>query len=244
MTGDMAERRLNPRSEVRVPLEVRPLGQHKGTTQVIESVNLSPRGVYFVSRVAFDVGEPLQIIFRMPEEVSKHPSEEWKCWARVVGAWQLDRQTGDVGINAVFLCYERLSKVPDGERDSVPHLPHDTLRTRNTSDPSRKMMEFERRRAPRVPLRSKVQITTVNTEIDAESIDVSLEGLLARADRTLAPGTRVQVKMLVPLSTNPIVRFGRIAWADGKERMGIQLDPADTTGRPLEEIVLGFADVP
>ena len=238
------ERRLTPRRKIKVPLIVQPLDGRKGPPQMVDSINISARGVCFVSRVSFEPGDSLQISLHMPERISKRPPEEWKCLARVVFARPLRGETGGIGIGATFLYYERVSKASDEKQDSISRAESNHSDHVKATDPFRRLLEIERRRFPRIELRSKIQITSGDADIEGETIDVSLEGLLARADRILAPGTRVRVKVSVPSSPDSIVRLGNIVWADGKEQMGIKLDQLGVGGRQLEELFLGLGQMP
>jgi hypothetical protein len=78
------ERRFTPRYPLKIPLTIQMLGAGQAATQSAESANISFRGVYFASAFRFEVGTPLQIAFRMPEEVSGRVSQEWNCRGRVV----------------------------------------------------------------------------------------------------------------------------------------------------------------
>jgi|ERR1700676_1861999 hypothetical protein len=78
------ERRFTPRYPLKIPLTIQLLGTAQAAAQSAETSNISFRGVYFVSKCRFEVGAPLQIALRMPEEVSGRVSQEWNCRGRVV----------------------------------------------------------------------------------------------------------------------------------------------------------------
>jgi DNA-binding response OmpR family regulator len=101
------------------------------------------------------------------------------------------------------------------------------------------VVEHERRRFRRVPLRSKVTITAGHEDIDGETIDVSLNGLLVSADKTFPPGTRAHVSLCLSPGTSPVMGSGSIMRIVGKSQMGIQLDrlSASDSSR-LEEFLL------
>jgi len=86
------------------------------------------------------------------------------------------------------------------------------------------IIEHERRRFRRVPLRSKVRLTSGHVDLEGETIDVSLNGLLVRADETFPPGTRAKVSLYLSPGTQPVVCSGSIMRIVGKSQMGIQLD--------------------
>jgi hypothetical protein len=121
------ERRIAPRKECTVPLRFRvakgvdslaretagvsartPFGTIEG-----ESVNLSERGIYFRSRQRVNVGEPLEMYFTIPRELTGRGAEQVRCSARVVHVEpQADRQ-GLVGVGAAVERFEPMSSARD-----------------------------------------------------------------------------------------------------------------------------------
>ena len=121
------ERRIAPRKECTVPLRFRvaksvdslaretagasartPFGTIEG-----ESVNLSERGIYFRSRQRVNVGEPLEMYFTIPRELTGRSAEQVRCSARVVHVEpQADRQ-GLVGVGAAVERFEPMSSARD-----------------------------------------------------------------------------------------------------------------------------------
>jgi hypothetical protein len=121
------ERRIAPRKECTVPLRFRvaksvdslaretagasartPFGTIEG-----ESVNLSERGIYFRSRQRVNVGEPLEMYFTIPRELTGRSTEQVRCSARVVHVEpQADRQ-GLVGVGAAVERFEPMSSARD-----------------------------------------------------------------------------------------------------------------------------------
>ena len=122
------ERRISPRKECIVPLRFRvtkaadqlrqrstcrlsartPFGTIEG-----ESVNLSERGIYFRSRHRVSVGEPLEMYFTIPRELTGRSAEQVRCSARVVHVEpQADRQ-GLVGVGAAVERFEPMSSARD-----------------------------------------------------------------------------------------------------------------------------------
>jgi hypothetical protein len=97
------ERRISPRKDCAVPLRFRILqagtpvaplepsltrGKPVVTVQrgILEgeAVNLSERGIFFLSRETVSVGAPIEIYFRLPRELTGRSAEEVRCSARVV----------------------------------------------------------------------------------------------------------------------------------------------------------------
>jgi CheY-like chemotaxis protein len=104
------------------------------------------------------------------------------------------------------------------------------------------IMEHERRRFRRVPIRSKVRLTSGEVDWEGETIDVSLNGLLVKADHIVPPGTRAQVSLYLSPGVKPIVGSGSIMRVIGKNQMGIQLDGLSTLEtQRLEQFLLPIA---
>jgi DNA-binding response OmpR family regulator len=84
-------------------------------------------------------------------------------------------------------------------------------------------MEHERRKIRRVPLQSKVWLQNGRQEIEGETINVSMEGVLVRAPRTFPVGSSVDIRMDLPKSARPIVGAGSVVRLPGGNQMGIHL---------------------
>ncbi|MBZ5695273.1 MAG: PilZ domain-containing protein [Acidobacteriia bacterium] len=121
------ERRTSPRKVCAVPLryrvasnghtaqasknaESRPPGTPKGSAYAAtlegEALNLSERGVYFTSREKLDVGEPLELYFTLPRELTGRSPEQVRCSARVVHVDEPADSQGTRGIGATVERFE------------------------------------------------------------------------------------------------------------------------------------------
>lgn len=60
------------------------------------------------------------------------------------------------------------------------------------------MIEHERRRVRRIPVRQKVKIRFGAEDLEGETVDISLSGMLVKAHRTFPPGTSVQLSCIYP----------------------------------------------
>lgn len=78
------DRRENQRFDVRVPLRFQPLVNPPAGNLRAESINLSPRGIYFASDYPLRVGAQIEMHMRMPREVSGQPKDDVHCTGRVV----------------------------------------------------------------------------------------------------------------------------------------------------------------
>jgi CheY-like chemotaxis protein len=84
-------------------------------------------------------------------------------------------------------------------------------------------IEQVQRRSRRVPLRSKVRLQFCGQEFEAETIDVSMEGLLITTPRIIPLGSSVGVRLHLAKSMSPILGVGSVVRLYGKNQMGIHL---------------------
>jgi two-component system chemotaxis response regulator CheY len=85
-------------------------------------------------------------------------------------------------------------------------------------------MEHERRRTRRVPIRSRVRLMFGEEELEGETIDVSMSGLLVRAPRIVSVGSSLRMSLQLSQRMRPIVAAGSVVRIKGGSQMGIQLD--------------------
>jgi DNA-binding response OmpR family regulator len=100
-------------------------------------------------------------------------------------------------------------------------------------------MDQERRQTRRVPFQSKVRLRFGFEEILCETIDVSLDGILVKARRTIPAGSAVHVSVELTRRMKPVVGAGSIVRILGGNQMGIHLDrlPVGESER-LQEFLL------
>lgn len=85
-------------------------------------------------------------------------------------------------------------------------------------------VEQEKRRFRRVPLQLKMKLAYESQEFEAETINVSLNGVLVRADAGIPTGSRVGASIQLTGDPKPIECQGTIMRALGANRVGILLD--------------------
>jgi hypothetical protein len=101
-----AERRMNQRFKIRLPMTVRwTSGSAVGEAKT-ESTNVSSRGVFFVLPKGVKPGSPVEILLTLPHEITLAGPVRVRCLGRV--ARSTDDQTGRVGIVAEIERYEFL----------------------------------------------------------------------------------------------------------------------------------------
>ena len=84
-------------------------------------------------------------------------------------------------------------------------------------------MEHERRRTRRIPIQSKVRFKVGEEEMEGETIDVSMSGLLVRAPRIAPVGSSLRMSLQLSQRMKPIVAAGSVVRILGGNQMGIQL---------------------
>jgi DNA-binding response OmpR family regulator len=84
-------------------------------------------------------------------------------------------------------------------------------------------MENGLRRTRRVDLKSKVNLRFRGQEIEGETINLSLEGMLIRTPRMVPIGSSVEVSLQLGKVERPILGVGSVVRMHGREEMGIHL---------------------
>ena len=79
------------------------------------------------------------------------------------------------------------------------------------------------RRTRRVTLHSKVMLRYRGQEIEGETVDVSMEGMLIKAPRMVPIGSSVDVSLQLSQTMSPIVGVGSVVRLDGSDKIGVQL---------------------
>jgi Tfp pilus assembly protein PilZ len=102
-----AERRISRRHSLKTALRVR-VWKAGATEQRAESQNLSDRGTFFATDTPLDIGSAVEILLKMPEEISGKPTTEWRCTGHVVRLEPVDSPRGKMGVGVQFDCYEIL----------------------------------------------------------------------------------------------------------------------------------------
>ena len=103
------------------------------------------------------------------------------------------------------------------------YKPVDKERLQRLVRATQAFIEIGLRRTRRVPLKSKVSIKFRGQEIEGETINLSLEGMLIRTPRMLPIGSSVDVSLRLSHATEPVVAAGSVVRLHGLEQMGIHL---------------------
>jgi hypothetical protein len=102
-----SERRVSRRLQLKTALRVR-MWKSGSTERNVESENLSERGTFFATDAPLAVGSAVEILVRMPEEITGKPATEWRCTGHVVRLEPVETPQGKFGVGVQFDCYEIL----------------------------------------------------------------------------------------------------------------------------------------
>jgi hypothetical protein len=108
-----SERRVSCRLQFKTALRVR-VCKSGPTEYRAESENLSEGGAFFASDSPPAIGSAVEILLKMPEEITGKPAIEWRCTGRVVRLEPLDVSRGKLGVAVQFDCYEILRSAKNG----------------------------------------------------------------------------------------------------------------------------------
>jgi PilZ domain len=101
----LRDRRIEQRHKVKTTLRVRvwKSGQPEKRGQ---SVNLSQRGIFFVTDSVLGKDDIVEILLQMPKEITGEPTTEWRCTGHVVRVEPVVSPKGRVGVGVQFYCYD------------------------------------------------------------------------------------------------------------------------------------------
>lgn len=102
------ERRFTPRHKLQIPLTVQPLAGSDAPALSTHSTDVSIRGIYFATELSLEIGTPVQVLLRMPEEITGRASPKWSCTGRVVRVDREHESEGKRGIGVEIHCYDVL----------------------------------------------------------------------------------------------------------------------------------------
>lgn len=107
------DRRFAKRHDIETALRVR-VWKSGLPEERAQSLNLSPYGIFFATNSRFSEGEVVEILLKMPQEITGEPATEWRCTGHVVRVERADFPRGKFGVGVQFYCYEasRPSHVP------------------------------------------------------------------------------------------------------------------------------------
>ncbi len=99
------ERRRSERCNLGIRLSVSVLNS-TAPEQRTESLNVSAGGMYFATNLPLRRGTGVQLLFKMPEEITHMPTTDWVCMGHVVHVKPVSAPNGWLGVGVQFDCYE------------------------------------------------------------------------------------------------------------------------------------------
>jgi hypothetical protein len=107
-----SERRISRRLQFKTAMRVR-VWKSGPTERRAESENLSETGAFFATEEPVAIGSAVEILLKMPKEITGKPTTEWRCTGRVVRLEPVDSPRGKFGVGVQFDCYEILRSKKD-----------------------------------------------------------------------------------------------------------------------------------
>jgi DNA-binding response OmpR family regulator len=108
---------------------------------------------------------------------------------------------------------------------------------------TRGAIKHEQRRFRRVRHRALVRLTSDKMEVQGETVDISLNGMLVEAARCVPSGSMVEVNLQLSPGNKPIVGPGMVKRTMGENQMGIEFSPLNKTeSSRLQEFLLPLID--
>jgi len=104
------ERRIAERFGLKIPLRLR-IAKPAPLERIVESLNVSTRGISFATDLPLCKGMPVHLAFEMPEEVTHKPASEWRCTGHVVHVQPKSSPQDATYVGVGFDCYEVLQPV-------------------------------------------------------------------------------------------------------------------------------------
>lgn len=101
------DRRNSRRIQFKTALRLR-VWKSGSTERRLESENLSEHGTLFSSDSPMAIGTAVEILLKMPEEITGKPTTEWCCTGHVVRLQPVDAFRSQLGVGVQFDCYEIL----------------------------------------------------------------------------------------------------------------------------------------
>ena len=119
------------------------------------------------------------------------------------------------------------------------YKPIDKERLLKLVQATQSLTEQRQRRTRRVPIQSAVRLNFGGEEVEGETVNLSLCGLLVRSPKIAPVGSALRMTLQLSRRLRPLVTSGSVVRILGGSQMGIQLDPLnDSDSERLQEFLL------
>src|SRR5271168_4365258 len=102
-----SDRRITPRFRLHTPLSFHRMEALSEGEQHAKAINISTRGVYFVTNLVLRVGEAVELLLQIPKRVTGAKSSSRRFTGRVTHVELENMPLGLSGIGVQLLYYER-----------------------------------------------------------------------------------------------------------------------------------------
>jgi PilZ domain len=99
------DRRFVARYTLKIPLRFR-IRKSAIPEQRAETQDLSERGVFFATKSPMSVGTAIELLFKMPQEITGKKTTEWRCTGHVVRVVPQTLPDQNLGVGVEFDFYE------------------------------------------------------------------------------------------------------------------------------------------
>jgi len=99
-----SERRFSRRLQFKTAMRVR-VWKSGPTERRAEAETLSENGTFFATEEPGAIGSAVEILLKMPREITGKPTTEWRCTGRVVRLEPVDSPRSKFGVGVQFDCY-------------------------------------------------------------------------------------------------------------------------------------------
>lgn len=99
------DRRITTRHVLKTPIRFR-IRKSSMPEQRAETENVSERGVFFATKSPISVGNAVDLLLKMPEEITGQKTTEWRCTGHVVRVVPQSFPEQNLGVGVEFDFYE------------------------------------------------------------------------------------------------------------------------------------------
>ena len=99
------DRRVVTRHAVKAPVKVR-LWKSATPEFAGQSQDISEQGMFLATDLRMGIGTVVEVVLKMPQEITGEPETEWRCTGHVVRVAQVESEVGTEGVGVQFDCYQ------------------------------------------------------------------------------------------------------------------------------------------
>jgi c-di-GMP-binding flagellar brake protein YcgR len=104
------DRRQTARFDLEIPVSIRMVELPEEQPHMGLSTNISASGLYLSTDLPLNVGAPVEISMRMPEQVTGKPARDWRCRGQVVRVDATEQSNAKPFVGVQFHYYEVIER--------------------------------------------------------------------------------------------------------------------------------------